>query len=311
MDLVPDAAEQRAVADDGQAQPVPLVRQQFAQPDERVDQAAVVLHILDPAHRADDELGAARMRLRQEAFGVDAVGDHQGLGVRHADDLPQPALQVFRHRDIAVDEGRDAAPQQVVLAVQAMRVAGVAAVLRMHADRHAGHRGRERIFDGGQVIAVQDRGLQAAQQLPQLQVRAQPQPRRLVQRDDLDIVAADLAGELGVAGQADDRVPVLLRRHAVDAFGHQRFQAAEVEAVDQVDDERCGLQGRGSFNACHSPPARFPSPAARSRGSCAMRCARSRGSRRSAHTPSGRRRRRRASAGVPWPAAPCRGNRWQ
>jgi hypothetical protein len=126
----------------------------------------------------------------REALGIDAVAIRM-IFARDATTWSQPALA---GRPTPGRSGRSRAPaaaQQVVLRVQAVRVAGVASVLGVDPHRHAGQRRGERIFDGGQVIGVQHGRRRRRSSLPQFQVGAQAQAGRLVERVQFDVRAAD------------------------------------------------------------------------------------------------------------------------
>jgi hypothetical protein len=112
------------------------------------------------------------LRARSVAVGIDAILDQVVLGRRDADNLGKPALQIVRHRHIAVDERREMAAQEVVLGVQSVRIGGVAAMLGVDAHRHAGSGCREAVLHRRQVVGMQDRGPQAPHQFPEVDMHA-------------------------------------------------------------------------------------------------------------------------------------------
>jgi hypothetical protein len=152
--------------------------------------------------------------------------------------MTQPGAQVGRHRDECVDERREQPPEHVVLAMPAAHFNAVAAVLGVDAKRHPGQPGGQAIFDRADVVSVQHGGTQPAQQRPQCPVRREALPRLLVERMELDVRPVHEIGIGRMASQANHRVPVVLRRHAVDALRQQRLQPADLEAVQHMNDER-------------------------------------------------------------------------
>ena len=76
---------------------------------------------------------------------------------------------------------------------------------------------------------MHDRGPERPEQPVQLRIEPEALPRRLVQREALDVVALQALAEIGDLGQRDDRVPVVLRRHVVDQVHHAVLETAGVE----------------------------------------------------------------------------------
>jgi len=70
--------------------------------------------------------------------------------------------------------------------------------------------------------------------------------RRLVQRNEPDVVASYPLAEIGDVRQRDHGMPVGLARQPVDQVDHAVFKSAHVKAIDDVRNQRALINGGGN-----------------------------------------------------------------
>ena len=185
---------------------------------------------------------------RAEEQRVDAVVDLAHARIADAHPLHEVVAEVARQRHVAVHERRVGAPHPLVAPVRTIDVVSVAAMLAMHAQRHAGPGGGRLHFQCRQVARVHHRRPAPLQQAHHLRVEARTVPRLLAQGNELDITPPNARREgVGHLGQRNDHVARRGTRHVVDQIDDAVLEAAGVEAVDDVADERRLRCGRAAL----------------------------------------------------------------
>ena len=242
-----DRPPQLPVAHQHQAQAVLQVRSLLQRLHESPRQGELVLDRFEAPHRADQKVPTGLERpgvdtmlaiRRRKAGGVDAVVNLGDALPRHAHRAGEIVRDMLRQRDVVLHKRAHQPPPAAVARGLAGRVVHVPAVLAVHACGHAGGPGHGLHFERGDVARVHQRRAQAAQQPPQRRVRRQPEPGRLVQRVEVDIVAAQAPLEAGQAGQTDHGVAIPLRGQTVQQVQQAVLQTAHLEAVHDVHQQR-------------------------------------------------------------------------
>ena len=103
----------------------------------------------------------------------DPVVDLADAGRIHADGRFQPVRQVFAHRNVALHQRLDCAPQQVVLAVCAVQVEDIASMLAVDSPSASDEKGGNLPLQCGQVPRVHHVGTQLPQCFPKAPIKAE------------------------------------------------------------------------------------------------------------------------------------------
>jgi len=146
--------------------------------------------------------------------------------------------QVPGQSDVVVHEGAVESPRALQLDVTAIKITHIAAMLTVHTHRHPGGPGRHLRFQGGQVPTVDNLRAHAPEYLVQLGILPQALPRRLVQRDKLDVVALDALAEVGHFGHGQDGVPIGSSWHVIHQVHDAILEATRVKTVHHMADQR-------------------------------------------------------------------------
>jgi hypothetical protein len=218
------------------------------QPQERLDQRGVVLHVVHAPDAADDECVVVheafrsncrrRPEARVELHAVDAVRDlrhARGLGAHLLD---QPALQFGADGDEVADQRAQRAPGQLVFQALAVDVVDLAPILAVHAQPDPGQRGHQLALQAVDASRVDQAWLQGSKGAEHAHVVRQVRAFCLAQVEDLDAALAQVGLVAGVLLQAHDGVAIALARHVGDQVEQAAAGAAGVELLDHMDHQR-------------------------------------------------------------------------
>jgi hypothetical protein len=130
-------------------------------------------------------------------------------------------------------------------------------VLAVDADRRVGERRGDRRLERREVAGVHDRGLQLPEQPQQRRVDLEPVAVALADRVKAHLVPRDALPKRRDLGQRDHGVPEIGGRHSVDQVHDAVLEAADVESVDDVGDERPRISRVVPRRHRHCPRASF------------------------------------------------------
>ena len=93
-------------------------------------------------------------------------------------------------------------------------------------------------FKFGQITAVNNCRTELTEKLEELGVEPEAMTGGFVEREKQNVVALDALAEISYFGECNDCVTVAVCRHVIDQVDDSIFQAAGIESVHHMDDQR-------------------------------------------------------------------------